>query len=108
MNISNLSVAELKDLLNQIPKEIQRRQKDEKAKLLKEIELLAAERGFALDEVIADIGSSKNGGKKAGGTVAIKYRHPQHSDLAWTGRGRQPKWVAEFLAQGGTLEQLLV
>lgn len=103
MNLSDLSIAELKDLQNQIPKEIQRRQKDEKAKLLKEIEALAAQRGFDLGELI---GTPQK--KPSGGTVAVKYRHPQNADLAWTGRGRQPRWVAEFLSQGGQIEQLLV
>ncbi|MDX9944227.1 MAG: H-NS family nucleoid-associated regulatory protein [Azonexus sp.] len=28
--------------------------------------------------------------------------------LVWTGRGRQPKWVAEFLSAGGTIEQLAI
>jgi len=32
MDISTLSLAQLKDLLNQIPAEIKRREKDEKAK----------------------------------------------------------------------------
>ena len=40
--------------------------------------------------------------------VPIKYRHPQNHDLAWTGRGRQPKWMEAYLHDGGSLEQLLV
>ena len=46
MELSNLSLAELKNLLNAIPAEIKRREKDEKAKTLKELEALAAERGL--------------------------------------------------------------
>lgn len=36
----------------------------------------------------------------------IKYCHPTNDYLAWSGRGQKPKWVAEWLANGGTLEQL--
>lgn len=101
MNLSELSLAELKDLLTEIPKEIQRRQKAEKAKLLKEIESLAAQRGFALNDVIGAMG-----GKKSGSTLVAKYRNPENAEQTWAGRGRQPKWVSEFLAKGGSLEQL--
>lgn len=105
MDISTLTLAQLKDLLSQIPAEIKRREKDEKAKTLKDLEALAAERGFNLSDLLGD-GSAK--AKKEKGTVAVKYRHPQNSDFVWTGRGRQPKWVVEFLANGGSLDQLAV
>lgn len=105
MELSNLSLVELKNLLTLIPAEIKKREKEDKAKTLKELEALAAERGFNLAELMGE-GSTKV--KKEKGTVAVKYRHPQNAELAWTGRGRQPKWVVEFLANGGTLEQLAV
>jgi len=100
MDISNLSVVELKQLLVKIPKEIERRQKEEKASLLKEMEVLAAERGFALEDLIGE----KPARERA--PVAIKYRHPSKSDLTWSGRGRQPRWVQEHLQGGGNLDQL--
>lgn len=103
MNISAITTADLKDLLDRIPAEIKRREKEEKAKALKEIEALAAAHGFALEDLV---GAAKE--KKERAPVAAKYRHPDQEDLAWTGRGRQPKWVVEFLAAGGTLDQLKV
>ena len=38
-------------------------------------------------------------------TVAIKYRLDANT---WTGRGRKPKFVEDYLATGGSLEDLLV
>ena len=38
-------------------------------------------------------------------TVAVKYRL---GEFTWTGRGRKPKFVEDYLAGGGTLEELLV
>lgn len=105
MDLSTLTIAQLKDLLNQIPAEIKRREKAEKANLLSELKKLAADRGFSLDDVLKDVSAP---GEKQKGTVAVKYRHPQNADLAWTGRGRQPKWVAEFLSNGGSMEALTV
>lgn len=103
MDISNLSIPELQRLLVQIPKEIERRQKDEKNKLLKELEAKAAERGFSLSDLIGDTPV-----KKERAPVAAKYRHPSNKDMTWSGRGRQPRWVAEFVQNGGKLEQLAV
>lgn len=37
--------------------------------------------------------------------VAIKYRNGSDT---WTGRGRQPKWVVEFVASGKKLEDIQV
>ena len=103
MELSNLSLAELKNLLQLLPEEIKRREKDEKAKARKDLEAFAAERGFSLDDLL---GTAKE--KKERTPVAAKYRHPQNADLLWTGRGRQPKWIVEFLTSGGTLAQLSI
>jgi len=103
MELSALTIPQLKDLLNQIPAEIKRREKAEKANLLKDLEKLASERGFSLSDVIG--GDVE---KKAKGSVAIKFRSPSDVNLAWTGRGRQPKWVQEHIANGGTVQDLAV
>ena len=103
MNLSELTLAELKQLLVQIPNEIKLREKKEKNAALEAIAALAAERGFNLHELIESAPL-----KKERAPVAVKYRHPANSELSWTGRGRQPKWVEEFIASGGSLEQLSV
>ena len=41
---------------------------------------------------------------KKGSGIPIKYRHPQNSDLTWTGRGKMPGWAKYLLDQGGQLE----
>lgn len=102
MDISTLSLVELKDLLTQIPAEIKRREKDEKANLLKDLEKMVADRGFSLSDFM------DGGGKKIKTPVAVKYQHPQDASLAWTGRGRHPKWVVEFVANGGSMDALAV
>ena len=103
MDISAIATPDLKALLERIPAELNRRDKEDKAKARKEIEAIAAAHGFKLDDLLGEVAEAKV--KKP---VAVKYRHPENGDLAWTGRGRQPKWVADFLASGGTIEQLLV
>lgn len=105
MDISTLSVTELKSLLDQIPAEIKRREKQEKDRIRQELEALAAKSGYTLDELL---GEAREKVRKVTQPVAVKYRHPLDTTLTWTGRGRQPKWVVAFLNAGGTQEQLAV
>ena len=36
----------------------------------------------------------------------LKYRHPQQCDLTWTGRGKRPRWVMAWVAEGRRIEAL--
>lgn len=38
----------------------------------------------------------------------VAYRHPDNADMCWSGRGRKPKWVENWLAEGGSLDELAV
>lgn len=40
--------------------------------------------------------------------VAAKYKNPEDASATWTGRGRKPRWVAEALESGKTLEDLAI
>ncbi|MFC6522044.1 H-NS family nucleoid-associated regulatory protein [Undibacterium arcticum] len=42
------------------------------------------------------------------GTVAVRYRHPSDASLQWTGRGRHPVWVRDWVASGKSLDALRV
>ena len=42
---------------------------------------------------------SKTAGRKLG-KVAPKYRNPANPKETWTGRGKQPRWMAELTAKG--------
>lgn len=104
MDLSSLSVAQLRDLQQQIPAELKRREAQEKINILNEVRAFAKARGYALEELVV-----KGAKVKAeGGKVKVKYRHPDNASLEWTGRGRQPKWVAAWVAQGGKIEALAV
>ena len=42
------------------------------------------------------------------GKVPPKYRNPANEKDTWTGRGRQPRWVAAEVAKGRKLEEFLI
>lgn len=109
MDISGLSISELEELAKQIPTEIQKRKLAEKDAALQEVIALASARGFALEELLGKKAAVPTPGKKGTRKPAkVKYRHPQQPDLTWTGRGRKPAWVAEWISGGNALEALVV
>lgn len=106
MELSNLTVAQLRDLQQQIPAELKRREAQEKVNILNEVRAFAKARGYAIEDLLGKEAKVKT--TVSGNKVKVKYRHPENAQLEWTGRGRQPKWVEAWLANGGTLDKLLV
>lgn len=53
-----------------------------------------------------DLGYSDKGtSTKPVSTVAVKYKQGENT---WTGRGRKPKFIVNYLATGAKIEDLLV
>ena len=105
MDLSTLSVSQLRDLQQQIPAELKRREAQEKINILNEVRAFAKARGYAIEDLIGkDVKIKVSSGNK----VKVKYRHPENNELEWTGRGRKPKWVEAWVANGGALDNLLV
>lgn len=109
MDISKLTTKELQSLMKRIPKEINKRKQREKSRLLDEIAHIASKRGYSLKDLVGKaprtVKSKKTRARKP---VAVKFRHPEQANLAWTGRGRKPHWVTKWLDEGKKMETLAV
>jgi DNA-binding protein H-NS len=105
MDLSTLSVIQLRELQQQIPAELKRREAQDKINILNEVRAFAKARGYAIEDLI---GKETKVKAVTGNKVKVKYRHPENVDLEWTGRGRKPKWVEAWVANGGSLDNLLV
>ena len=46
--------------------------------------------------------------RKVLGKVAPKYRNPDNASETWTGRGKQPRWLAAQTGQGRKLDEFLI
>ncbi len=103
MDLSNMSLGDLRNLQDQIKQEMKKREHQEVAKAREQILAIAQSVGVPLKDLIAN---GTRGAKT--GTVAVRYRNPDNSTQQWTGRGRQPKWVKEWVDGGKSLDKLRV
>lgn len=109
MDIAKLTTKELQALLKRIPKEINKRKRQEKARLLDDITQIASKGGYSLRDLIGKAPRSVRGRQaRRRKPVAVKYRHPEEANLTWTGRGRKPHWVTKWMDEGKTMEMLAV
>lgn len=102
MDISTLSVRELKDLQKQISNAIVRGEKQIKDEIKKRIRSLAEQNGTTLEELFG----VKIAGKKSG--TPAKYRNPDDANQTWSGRGRTPRWMQERLSHGADKADFLI
>lgn len=104
MDLSKLSIAELHTLQDQIKQTLKEREQTERAQAREQILAIAQKAGISLKDLVST--AKPRSGK--GSSVAVRYRHPADASLQWTGRGRQPKWVQEWVASGQSLDALRV
>jgi DNA-binding protein H-NS len=103
MDLSNMSLGDLRNLQEQIKQEMKKREVQEVQKAREQILAIAQSVGVPLKDLMAATGRGSKGA-----TVAVRYRHPDDSNLQWTGRGRQPKWVKEWVEGGKSIDDLRV
>lgn len=116
MELAKLSLTELRRLQSRVETEIRRRSDSARRDLLKKVQKMAAEEGLSLSDLLGNAPASdekqtsgkrktKATGKKNGQSV-VKYRHPENPAIGWSGRGRKPQWVIDWLAQDKPLTEL--
>lgn len=104
VDLSKLSIEELQSLAQEIQTEIVARREAERDRVLQQMRELAGTLGMTLEEVVR----AEKGQKGGPGSVPPKYRHPENPALTWTGRGKRPSWVTEWLNSGKTLEDAAI
>jgi DNA-binding protein H-NS len=108
-SVETMSEADLRELIENAEKALDRLIAKRARKTLKEASRLAAEVGFEVTfSKVGKAGDAKAKLQSPRAKVAPKYRNPDNAEETWTGRGRQPKWVQAALAEGLTLSDLAI
>ncbi|MGZ4925331.1 MAG: H-NS histone family protein [Halobacteriota archaeon] len=110
IDLSGYNLSELKGLQFDIEKTIKDRQQDEVRKAREQIQAIAQGLGVSIEDLISASSSKSGASTKRGSSAKVdaQYRNPADSSQTWTGRGRQPKWIAEGLAGGKKIEDFRI
>jgi len=100
IDVGAMPLDELKSLAKTIERELQRRSNKNKAEFLARVKELAKTMGCSIEDALREVPKER--------TVKIKYRNPKDMTQTWTGRGRKPQWVEAWLANGGSMDELLI
>ena len=83
------------------------------AAVRRKVAALAKAEGYTIDELFGTAKTAPKprkaaGPRKAAKKVAPKYRNPANPKETWTGRGKQPRWMAALTAKGKKPEDFLI
>lgn len=100
-NLSHYSLSQLHKLEAQVVEELKKRHFLSISQAREQILHIARGVGISIDELL----SGKTSKASKSGSLPIKYRNPDDSTQQWTGRGRQPTWIKEWIASGKSLQE---
>jgi DNA-binding protein H-NS len=103
LNVNKMSIAELNQLISDAQTALAKKQA-----VAEKVRKLAHDNGLDISDLMAADKPTKAKVKKPRGKVAPKYKNPANGAETWTGRGRQPRWVADALNGGKSLDDLLI
>ena len=101
INLSKLTLDELKGLQNDVAKAVKTFETRKKKEALAALEAQAREMGFNLGQLTGNSKKPKSSG-------APKYSKPGDPSMTWTGRGRKPQWFADALDSGTSEAEMLI
>lgn len=108
IDLESMSVAQLKSLIADAQKLIDKKYESEKADALAKMRQLASASGFTLEEIIPGLGAPASSERRIRKPMKPKYQHPDDDNVTWTGVGKAPRWVTEYEAGGGSRDDLLI
>ncbi|MGR3571749.1 H-NS histone family protein [Brevirhabdus sp.] len=102
IDLDALDLKELKKLRTNVNNAIENFEERKRQDALVALEAKAREMGFSLSEL------TSSGSKKSKAVSPPKYRHPENPSLTWSGRGRQPGWIKDAVANGQSMDDFLI
>ena len=120
IDLNSLSAKELESLISQAKKRRSLLSKRKPVAVVRSrLEQLARAEGYSIAELFGGRAQApspaapaakpvRKPSKNAGTKVAPKYRNPANENETWTGRGKQPRWLASYTAEGRSLDEFRI
>jgi len=106
MGLDSMSLSGLVELQQDIETALKAKREAETSRVLDEIRKMAAGIGLSTDELVQHLRGQHR--KPSTGKVPPKYRDPANPANLWSGRGKRPRWLQDYLDGGGTLDDCLI
>jgi DNA-binding protein H-NS len=108
LNLDAMSIDEMWQLREEISQVLSARLTSEKRQLEKRLTQLRREKEMRQSEP-ADADSSKGAPRvRKYPRVSPKFQNPNEPSEAWSGRGKQPRWLAAALKTGHRIEEFVI
>ena len=105
VDIKNLNHNQLNELIAKAQTRQTELRREQVSTVRDKVNALIKAEGFTFDDLF---GARAPKSRRAGTTVAPKYRNPDDAEQTWSGRGKRPRWFNEALAAGKKESDLLV
>ena len=106
LDLKGLSRKELEKLQKDVEKALARVNKKELKVARDEAAKVMAKHGFSLTDLGSAPARAPRGTAKPKSKAAPKYANPADPNQTWTGKGRQPTWFKDGIAEGKTPESM--
>lgn len=108
-----MTAAEMREQARKLQEEADRVEAEERRALRDEVEQLVQSRGYTLADIFnfAQPARQAPQARKTGRSrsdLPPTHRDPAEPLNTWTGRGRKPKWLVEYLGQGRSEEEFRI
>lgn len=103
IDMNKLGIDDLEALGKSVARTLAVRKREQRRSAFEAVEKVAVAGGLTKSDLQERYGRTTTRGKKS--AMPPKYQDPE-SDSTWTGKGRRPAWVADFLKRGGELAAL--
>ena len=112
-DVQNLADDDIDSLIARLNAEKENREASKRQQIMETLE----QKGNELKEMAAQVGmtckieisiSGRGKGTMIRNKVPPKFKNPDNESEVWTGRGNKPRWVATKLAEGVSMNDMLI
>jgi DNA-binding protein H-NS len=98
-DLSTYSISQLRKIQTEVEEELKKRHFLGISQAREQILHIAQSAGLSMKDILPGRSSEKSPKEP----LAAKYRHPDDAAKQWSGRGRKPGWVKEWVSSGRNL-----
>jgi DNA-binding protein H-NS len=97
-SLESLTIDELKELSEKIDLLLKNRQTTQRNNAIEKINQILKDNNLSPEDAFPNRQQTKK---------RTTYRHPYNTAITWSGRGRKPNWLIDYIAAGNSPDDLI-